>query len=266
MNRSFQPRAQQLLETGSSGPLDWTSLPPISATLDAVYAALMWVAATLEPLAGAAAAAASVVLITLLVRAVLIPIGITQAKAEQTRARLAPKLLALQKKWAKNRERLQRETMQLYADEKASPLAGCLPLLIQAPIVGVIYALFLHTTIAGHPNTMLTEQLLGVPLGTSFVGTLARGLDPAAMLVFGALVLGIVIVAEITRRAFGTSAPAGTPLGSASAMRFMGALQFTTAVVALFVPLAAGLYLLTTVSWTLVQRLILRRIYPIART
>jgi len=246
--------------------LDWTQLPPIAATLDAAYGALMWLAAALEPLAGAAAAAASVVLITLLVRAALIPTGIAQAKAEQTRARIAPKLLALQKKWAKNRERLQRETMQLYADEKASPFAGCLPVLIQAPIIGLIYALFLHVTIAGHPNTLLTEHLFGVPLGTSFVGALTHGaLDPATFVVIGALVLAIVIVAEITRRAFRMTATPTGPLGSAGAMRAMGALQFTTAVIALFVPLAAGLYLLVTVSWTLVQRLILRRLYPTNR-
>ncbi|WP_431796850.1 hypothetical protein [Microbacterium kunmingense] len=42
-----------------------------------------------------------------------------------------------------------------------------------------------------------------------------------------------------------------------------GFLQFGTAVVALFVPLAAALYLLVTVSWTLVQRLMLRRRFPI---
>lgn len=238
--------------------------PPIAATLDAAYAAVMWVATALEPLVGAASAAASVVLITLLVRALLIPTGIAQAKAEQTRARIAPKLLALQKKWAHNRERLQRETMQLYADEKASPLAGCLPVLFQAPIVAVIYALFLHTTIAGHSNDLLAQELFGVPLGTSFVGALSHGvLDPATLTVIGVLVLAIMVVAEITRRAF--RAPVTGPLGSAGAMRFMGALQFTSAVVALFVPLAAGLYLLVTVSWTLAQRLILRRVYPPAR-
>jgi len=45
--------------------------------------------------------------------------------------------------------------------------------------------------------------------------------------------------------------------------RMLGLLQFSTAVVAVFVPLAAGLYLLTTVAWTLGQRLILRRVYPL---
>ncbi|MDT0179536.1 hypothetical protein Q9S36_04840 [Microbacterium sp. ARD31] len=47
----------------------------------------------------------------------------------------------------------------------------------------------------------------------------------------------------------------GMPVG------VLGALQFATAVVAVFVPLAAGVYLLTTVTWTLGQRVVLRRVY-----
>ena len=43
----------------------------------------------------------------------------------------------------------------------------------------------------------------------------------------------------------------------------MGLLQYATAVVLLFVPLAAALYLTVTVTWTLVQRLVLRRRYPL---
>ena len=160
--------------------MDIFTFPPIAATLDAAYGALMGLAALLEPVAGAAAAATAIILVTLIVRAALIPTGVSQAKAEQVRARLAPKLRALQERYRRDPERLQRETMKLYADENASPFAGCLPVLIQAPVVGIIYALFLHTAIAGHANSLLTEELFGVPLGTSFVGAVAQGgLDPA---------------------------------------------------------------------------------------
>ena len=69
--------------------------------------------------------------------------------------------------------------MGLYSAEGTSPMAGCLPLLIQAPIVGVIYALFILPTIAGHPNALLEQQLAGVPLGSSLAGSIASGtLDP----------------------------------------------------------------------------------------
>ena len=243
--------------------MDLFAFPPIAAILDLAYSGLMALTTLFDPLAGAAAAA--VVLITLLVRAVLIPAGIAQARAEQTRARLAPKLRELQKRYRKDPERLQRESMQLYRDENTSPLAGCLPILMQAPIVGVLYAIFLHTTIAGHPNSLLDETLLGVPLGTSLAGSIAHGTaDAVTFAVIGALVVLIAVVGEITRRAFrpapapdaGDSARPQVPAG------LLGVMQFATAVVAIFVPLAAGLYLLVTVTWTLIQRVILRRVFP----
>lgn len=254
--------------TNGRTPLDLYAFPPIAAILDAAYTGLMTLADLLEPLAGATAAAASVILLTLLVRTALIPAGVAQAKAEQTRSRLAPKLRALQQRHRRDRERLQRETMKLYADEKTSPLAGCLPMLAQAPVIAIVYALFLQTTIAGHANALLAEQLLGVPLGATLVGAIASGTATAATFgVFAAVIAVIVVVAELTRRAFRPpvdDSPDASPLTGAGMARLAGALQFTTAVVALFVPLAAALYLATTVAWTLVQRVVLRRIYPLA--
>ncbi|SDG70337.1 YidC/Oxa1 family membrane protein insertase [Microbacterium pygmaeum] len=245
-------------------------LPPLAAILDTAYGMLLELIALLEPLAGTAAATVAVVLVTLLVRVALIPVGISQAKSEQTRARLAPRLRDLQRRFGKDRERLQHETMKLYADEKASPFAGCLPLLIQAPIVGVIYALFLHPAVAGHANALLSETLLGVPLGTSLASAIASGaLGISGAAVFGILLMALVVVAEITRRCFRPPAVAPdssagpSPLSSPQAMNMMGFAQFATAVVAIFVPLAAGLYLMVTVTWTLGQRLVLRRRYPL---
>ena len=247
--------------------MDLYAFPPVAAALDAAYSLLMGLAALLEPLAGSAAAAASVIVLTLLVRAALIPAGIAQAKVEQTRSRLAPKLRELQRRHKKDPERLQRDTMKLYADEKASPFAGCLPMLAQAPVVAIVYALFLHPAIAGHANALLAHELLTVPLGTSLVGAIGAGAASAATLgVFAAVLAVIVAVAEITRRAFRPpidKAADASPLAGAGMARLAGALQFTTAVFAMFVPLAAALYLATTVAWTLVQRLVLRRIYPL---
>ncbi|GAA1941157.1 YidC/Oxa1 family membrane protein insertase [Agromyces allii] len=264
--------------------MDLYAFPPIAAVLDVAYALLMGLTDLLEPFAGGASAALAIVLVTLLVRAALIPVGVSQAKAERTRARLAPRLAELQRKHKANPERLQREMMALYAEEGTSPFAGCLPMLVQIPVVGVIYALFILPVIAGHPNDLLTHTLFGVPLGSSLAGSLAAGTaTPATIAVFGAIVLLIALVGEVTRRAFRPVAAAGT--ASASSMlgttdaaggpnassqlpglagmtNVLGLLQFVTAVVAVFVPLAAAIYLLVTVTWTLGQRLVLRRLYP----
>ena len=253
--------------------MDLYALPPIAALLDGAHALLMGLAALLDPIVGAGSAAAAVVLVTLLVRAALIPVGVSQAKAERTRARLAPRIAELRRRHAKDPERLRRELMGLYSAEGTSPMAGCLPLIIQAPIVGVIYALFILPTIAGHPNALLEQQLAGVPLGSSLAGSVASGtLDPGALIVFAMVIGSIALVGELTRRAFRPQPAAGAAsdpstgavavLGSAGMLRAIGLLQFLTAVIAVFVPLAAALYLLVTVTWTLGQRLVLRRAYP----
>lgn len=256
-------------------------LPPVAAVLDTAYRALMGLSHLLEPLAGTAASAVAVVLLTLAVRAVLVPVGVSQAKAERDRARLAPRLAELQRRHRKDPEKLQRAMRDLYAEEGTTPLAGCLPMLAQAPVVGVVYALFLHAQIAGHDNELLGHDLFGAPLGSSLVGSLGAGAAAVPTLaVAGMVVLAIALVGELTRRASlpggrlavprataaTAVAPGGdmpNPLAGPGMQNALGALQFLTAVIACFVPLAAGLYLLVTVTWTLVQRVVLRRRYPI---
>ena len=246
--------------------------PPIAALLDGAHTAFLALTDLLDPLVGSTAAALGIVLVTLIVRTLLIPVGIAQARAEQERARLAPRVRALRTRYAKQPERLQRETMRLYADEGVSPMAGCVPLLLQAPVLALVYSLFITPTIAGHPNALLQEMLGGVSLRTSVVGSIMSGtLSVQVVVVFGVIVILLLILAEATRRLLPVVVPreadaAASPMDEAAARmaRMSGVLHYATAVIALFVPLAAALYLVTTMAWTLGQRLILRRRFPLA--
>jgi YidC/Oxa1 family membrane protein insertase len=240
--------------------MDLFSLPPLAGLLDAAHGALVGLATLLEPLAGTSATAAAIVLITVALRAALVPFAISQARSEQTRARLAPRLRALRDRHRHEPDRLHRETMRLYADEHVSLFAGVLPVLAQAPILGLVYSLFLHTTIAGHPNELLTHSLLGVPMGQSLAATLgADALPGLSLVVIGTVVALIAGIGEITRRSFRVqSADAPWLIRVAG-----GILPFVTAAFAVFVPLAAGVYLLVTSAWTLAQRVILRRRFPL---
>lgn len=243
--------------------MDPFTFAPIALLLDAVYRLVEGIASLVLPFAGSLAAALAVIVLTLLVRAALIPVGISQVKAEWARRRLAPKLQALQKKYRKNPELLQRKTMALYKAENVSPFAGFLPLLLQAPVVSLVYALFVHTSINGHANVLLDETVGGVSLGTSFVTVVAEGVWPGG-LVFVGLFVVIAAVAWVSRRvalrlALPTSpdaAPAAATLG-----RVLSWLPFITVLFAAVVPLAATLYLTTTTVWTLVERALLRRRY-----
>ncbi|MFF3027186.1 YidC/Oxa1 family membrane protein insertase [Microbacterium sp. NPDC057944] len=244
--------------------MDIFAFPPLTWLLDAAYGGLAGLSTILTPLAGASAAALAVVLVTLLVRALLIPVGISQAKAEQTRARLAPRLRVLQQKHKKNPERLQKEMLELYRSENTSPFAGMLPVLAQAPVVGILYTLFLRPEIAGHPNALLEHDLFGAPLGTSLLHMLTAGpFQLPTLLVYGVLIAIMIVIADITRRVFRPTPVDDSPLSSPGMLRIMSAMHYLTAVFAVFVPLAAALYLTVTVAWTLVQRVVLRRRYPL---
>lgn len=244
--------------------MDFSAFPPLAAILDAAHAGLLALTALLEPLAGSAAAALAIVLVTLAVRAALIPLGVLQVRAEVTRRRLAPKLAELQRRWKKNPEKLQAATLDLYRSEGVSPFAGILPALAQVPIVSVLYGVAVSAQLNGHPNELLTETLFGAPLGLSLPALVAApGLE---LLVPLALLLIMAVVAWFTRRqTLRLAAAAPTTEGPLAGMTGMLSwLSFTTVLIAAFVPLAAALYLTVSTTWTFVERTVLRRRYALA--
>lgn len=245
--------------------MDLFSFPPVAATLGAAYALVEGLAALFDPVAGTASAAVAIIALTLIVRAALIPVGISQVKAEWARRRLAPRLQALQRKYKKNPHVLQEKTLALYRAEKTSPFAGMLPTLAQAPVLSLVYALFLRTTIDGHANALLSEHLFGVPLGTSFVHLVSTGPDVSGIAVYGVLFATMAMTAWLSRRTAQRlalphqSTDAAAPLAGLAGI--LSWLPFITVVFAAFVPLAAALYLVTTTAWTLIERAVLRRRY-----
>jgi YidC/Oxa1 family membrane protein insertase len=241
--------------------MDFYSVPPVAVALDGAYSLVTWLAAAIAPLAGPASAAVAVVLVTLAVRLLLLPVGVSQVRAEFTRRRLAPMLQELRRRHAKNPELLQRKTMQLYADEKASPFAGCVPTLLQAPVLSLLYGLFVLPTVNGHVNSLLQAELLGAPLGTSFVAVLTGGALGMEALVFVALLTVIGMVAWGSRRmAVRAQQSADVPEQLRSVTHALSWLPFLTVVVAAVVPLAATVYLAVSTTWTLVERAVLRRV------
>jgi len=242
--------------------VDIYSFGPIAFVIDLAYSGVTALASLLTPATATFATVLAIVMITLAVRTVLIPVGRSQVRAEFTRRRLAPKLRDLQKRFKKNPELLQRKTMELYTTEKASPLAGCLPTLIQAPIVSVVYALFILATINGHPNGLLTETLFQIPLGTSLFAFLGAGQAWPGIAVYLVLLTIIGVVAALQRRlaaANATSLADELTPAMAQMTSIVSWLPFLTVVFAAIVPLAATVYLTITTTWTLVERTLLRR-------
>lgn len=81
---------------------------------------------------------------TLIFQIALLPLGIKQQKNQVKQASLQPKIMALRKKYAgrndqATQQKMQQETMDLYQRENFNPASGCLPLLIQLPIIMILY-------------------------------------------------------------------------------------------------------------------------------
>jgi YidC/Oxa1 family membrane protein insertase len=203
---------------------------------------LLTLADTLAPLLGTGSVAGAVVVFTACVRLALLPLAYAQARAEVARARLAPKLAELRERHAADPARAAREMSALCKESGTSMFAGILPALAGMPFLFVTYRLF-----AGD-RSLLTETLFGAPLGLHPVS----GLFGAHALVPGALVVLLAGVAYVQFRRAGTTTP--------EAPAFVRWLPFGTVAAAVFVPLATGLYLLTSTAWTTVERPLLRRV------
>lgn len=234
-------------------------IPAVAAILAAAADALLALGSLVTP-------AGAIVLVTLAVRALLVPVGVSMAKAAQGRRRIAPQLAELQKRYRKNPEKLQKATLELYAAEKVSPLAGCLPMLAQLPVISLVYALFAYPTIAGEPNRLLDESLLGAGLGRHLLDV-GSGFQPSD-LVFVALLVVLAAVAWVNRRMTlrdAALAPAPSPdAPGAALLNPSGPLSwapFLVLAAAAVVPLAATLYLAVSGVWSATERRILRHVY-----
>ena len=84
----------------------------------------------------------AVILLTILMRAVFFPLTKKSSQATQKMQEMQPQITALQTKYKNNPQKLNAEMAQLYKDAGYNPISGCLPMLIQLPILFAMYRLF----------------------------------------------------------------------------------------------------------------------------
>lgn len=82
----------------------------------------------------------AIIVLTVLVRLLLMPLTVKQTKSMFELQRIQPKLKAMQKKYADDKEKLQEETLKFYQEHKVNPFGGCLPTLLQMPVLFALYS------------------------------------------------------------------------------------------------------------------------------
>lgn len=81
----------------------------------------------------------AIILFSVLMKVITLPLAIKQQKSSLEMRKIQPELSKLNKKYKNDKEKLQKETMKLYEKHKINPAAGCLPMLIQLPIIFALY-------------------------------------------------------------------------------------------------------------------------------
>jgi len=81
----------------------------------------------------------SIIFLTLLVKVVLFPFSLSQIRSMEGMKKIQPELKKIQEKYKNNPEEQQRKMMELYQKNKVNPLGGCLPLLLQLPILLALF-------------------------------------------------------------------------------------------------------------------------------
>ncbi len=219
---------------------------------------------------GGAAWALSIIGLTLIIRAALIPLFVKQIKASRNMQLIQPKVKELQKKYGHDREKLGQETMKLYRESGTNPFASCLPILLQMPIFFALFGV-LNNAADGKAKGVLTatdarnfgqSELFDVPLsGTLF----SAGGDIGIIVLAALLVLAMTATTFLTQRQLmSKNMPADALTGPyAQQQKFLlYILPIVFAVGGIAFPIGVLLYWTTSNLWTMGQQFYVIRRNP----
>ncbi len=222
-----------------------------------------------DPASGAAWAL-SIVGLTLVIRAALIPLFVKQIKSSRNMQLIQPKVKELQKKYGHDRERLAQETMKLYKDAGTNPFASCLPILLQMPIFFALFRL-LDQASHGRKRGILTDEqaqqfgeaeLFGVPISQTFLG--ADG-QVGVMLMAALLVIAMTVTTFLTQRQLMSKNMPPDALSGPYAQQqklLLYVLPVVFAVGGIAFPIGVLLYWTTSNLWTMGQQFYVIRNNP----
>ncbi|GGK41532.1 hypothetical protein GCM10010124_38010 [Pilimelia terevasa] len=194
-------------------------------SLDWLYTAISWILLSWHGVWDAAGTGANwswilaIIFVVVTLRIVLFPLFMKSIKSQRAMQALAPQITELRAKHKSDPETLQREVMALYRKEKANPLGGCLPMLIQAPVFISLYHVlnFLNASKTDVKYKVLygwslpqfegavDARLFGAPIAAKFRSSaedlaLMNASSMTVQIVVGALALVMVATTYLTTK------------------------------------------------------------------
>ncbi|RNL60747.1 membrane protein insertase YidC [Nocardioides marmoriginsengisoli] len=219
--------------------------------------------------------ALSIVGLTLVIRAALIPLFVKQIKSSRNMQLLQPKVKELQKKYGHDRERLTQETMALYKDTGTNPFSSCLPLIVQMPIFLALFRLLDQAAKKGNGHGVLSDdrakqladaKLFGGEISSTFLNSDGNSTVQIIAII---LVLAMTATTFLTQRQLmSKNMPADALSGPYAQQQklLLYVLPLVFAVGGIAFPIGVLLYWTTSNLWTMGQQFYVIRNNPAPNT
>jgi YidC/Oxa1 family membrane protein insertase len=200
----------------------------------------------------------SIILLTIVVRAALLPLAVKQFRSMQSLQRIAPHLKILQEKYKDDKQRLQQETMKFYQEHKVNPFASCLPLVAQLPVfLSLFYMLRKDLRHDICPTINPPSRVNPVPCGQTpesqfwFIHDITDKATGSVLIVLLILYVGSQLVSSLLMM---------TATADQNQKIIMLVLPFLFVGFIFRFPAGLILYWITTNIWTIGQQQFLRRV------
>jgi YidC/Oxa1 family membrane protein insertase len=193
----------------------------------------------------------SIIALTVVTRALLIPLTYKQLKGMRAMQALQPQIKELQEKYKNDKQRMQQEMMRFYKENKVNPLASCLPLIAQLPVFITLFYVLRHEL---PPDMGCPQAGHCAAYGAEFL--FIHDLTGKAT---GGELIALLILYVGTQLASGM-VMAVTADKSQRTMMFLLPLIFVPFILSF--PAGLILYWITTNFWTIGQQLVIKRIIP----
>ena len=224
----------------------------------------------------------AIVGLTVVIRAVMVPLTYRQLKSMQAMQALAPEMQAIKEKYKEDKQRQQQELMKFYQQNKINPLASCLPLILQLPVfISLFYMLRtdLKKHICGnqlvqHFNLHHSHHVANVNANLS---AFTKYIEKTSCDTVAPHSAKFLFLPDITNKATGAalivlivlyvgSQLASTFIATATAdanqRRLMLLLPVIFVIILYRYPAGLLVYWITTNLWTIVQQMIIKRRLP----
>lgn len=185
----------------------------------------------------------AIIIFTVIIKILLYPLTLKQTRSMRRMSDLGPKLKEIQKKYGKDKQKLQQKTLELYSREGVNPYSGCLPILLQLPVFFALYK-------------TLMEFPFGQDASAYFLGfnlTQAYGLGLDYHLILPLIAGGstyLMTKVSMSATPKNTAAPAGAEQTQKFMLIFM---PIFLAYIVATVPSGLGLYIITMNIMSILQ-------------